>query len=255
MPLQGLEIFYEPFIVCYTGKACGFGVKMKFIYKNLDGCENATGIVVVIDVLRAFSTAAYAFTTGVEKIALVSTLEDAFSLKKRFPQAFLMGEDRGLAVEGFDFGNSPVLLAKKRLETFCVIQRTSAGTQGVVRSKNAEVLLTSSFCCASATVRFIRTLNPRKVTFVITGSGSKDGGAEDRACGKYLEALLRGEQPEKTKYIQRVRKSAAAEKFLDPSQEAFPILDLEYCLQVDAFNFAMVVERHDDLLLMKATDI
>ena len=37
----------------------------------------ATGHVVVIDVLRAFTTAAYAFAAGIEEIELVATPEEA----------------------------------------------------------------------------------------------------------------------------------------------------------------------------------
>jgi phosphosulfolactate phosphohydrolase-like enzyme len=37
---------------------------MKFKYVMLEDCVLATGTVIVIDVLRAFSTAAYAFQLG-----------------------------------------------------------------------------------------------------------------------------------------------------------------------------------------------
>ncbi|MGB9800251.1 MAG: 2-phosphosulfolactate phosphatase, partial [Thermanaerothrix sp.] len=41
---------------------------------NLETCAQAADIVVVIDVLRAFSTAAYAFAAGADRILLVSTV-------------------------------------------------------------------------------------------------------------------------------------------------------------------------------------
>jgi 2-phosphosulfolactate phosphatase len=50
---------------------------------TLDTCHDARGVVVVVDVLRAFTTAAYAFAGGAEEIFLVSTVEEAFSLRKR----------------------------------------------------------------------------------------------------------------------------------------------------------------------------
>ena len=37
---------------------------MKIHYATLESCHDATGTVVVIDVLRAFTTAAYAFAAG-----------------------------------------------------------------------------------------------------------------------------------------------------------------------------------------------
>ena len=41
---------------------------------TLQNCHTATGTVVVIDVLRAFTTAAYAFDAGADDITLVSTV-------------------------------------------------------------------------------------------------------------------------------------------------------------------------------------
>jgi phosphosulfolactate phosphohydrolase-like enzyme len=41
---------------------------MKFHYTTLETCHTATGVVLVIDVLRAFSNAAYAFSRGAKEI-------------------------------------------------------------------------------------------------------------------------------------------------------------------------------------------
>lgn len=38
------------------------------IVKGIDGASVATGVVVVIDVLRAFTTAAYAFGAGIASV-------------------------------------------------------------------------------------------------------------------------------------------------------------------------------------------
>ncbi len=102
---------------------------MKFHHFSLENCESAPGLVVVIDVLRAFSTAAYAFAEGVEEIYLVSTVEEAFSMKEEINHATIMGEVDGLMVEGFDFGNSPPQFDGLNLTGVPLIQRTTSGTQ------------------------------------------------------------------------------------------------------------------------------
>jgi 2-phosphosulfolactate phosphatase len=162
-----------------------------------------------------------------------------------------MGEVRGLPVDGFDYGNSPVPFIGQNLDRSLMILRTSSGIQGVIRCKNSEVLLTSSLSCASATAKYIRAIAPEKVTFVITGSWSEDGGEEDIVCADFIEARLKGQEPENDIYIQRVRRSAAARKFLDPDEGSFPLSDLECALAIDEFNFPMVVERRDDLIVLK----
>jgi 2-phosphosulfolactate phosphatase len=133
-----------------------------------------------------------------------------------------------------------------------LIQRTSAGTQGVVRSQKADRLLAGSFCCAQATVDCITRLSPQKVTFVVTGLGPDGRGEEDVACSEYLQALLRGTQPNKEAYVKRVRECRTSRRmFADPSQPEFLWEDIECCVSVDKFDFSMVIERQDGLLVMR----
>jgi len=49
------------------------------IVLGAEGARAATGVVVVIDVMRAFTTAAYAFEAGIGEIELVSTVEEALA--------------------------------------------------------------------------------------------------------------------------------------------------------------------------------
>lgn len=223
---------------------------MKFQYSSLEDCHKAKGIVIVIDVLRAFSTAAYAFSLGATGILLVSTVEEALALRPLIPNSKAMGEVNGIRPDGFDFGNSPTYLSQENLSGVTMIQRTTAGTQGVVRSQNADVLLASSFVVANATVQYVNNLGSDQVTFVITG---KDfgGGDEDLACAEYLEALLKGQTPDPLPFIRRVFNSRDASQHLDPNKIGFPYSDLEYCTQIDQFDFAMPIERNDGRLIMR----
>jgi 2-phosphosulfolactate phosphatase len=223
---------------------------MNFHYTGLDDCHTAKGVVIVIDVLRAFSTAAYAFSRGAREILLVSTVEEALSLRQQIPHSRVMGEVGGLRPEGFDFGNSPTYLSQEDLSGMTLIQRTSAGTQGVVRSRSAEVILASSFVVAAATVKYVSGLNVEEVTFVVTGKRA-DGGDEDLACAEYLEAIMHGDHPDKKPFIQRVLGSRDALQHLDPAETGFPLSDLEYCTQVDKFDFALPVTWENDSFIMR----
>ena len=217
---------------------------------TLETCAEARGTVIVIDVLRAFTTAAFAFDAGVEAIRPVSEVEEAFALRDEHPQWLIMGEEGGLPVNGFDFDNSPAAFLDQDLAGRHMVQRTSSGTQGVVRSRNADGLLASSLCCARATVEYVSRLRPQSVTMVITGSHAEGLGDEDQACADYLEALMRGESVDEESVIQRVRASRAGQKFTDPERPQFSPLDLELAVDVDRFPFAMVVRRQGDRHLM-----
>jgi 2-phosphosulfolactate phosphatase len=210
---------------------------MEFEYTTNDTCHTASGLVIVIDVLRAFSNAAYAFSVGAESITLVSDAADALDLKAQMPGALVIGEVDGQPPEGFDFGNSPTETVQHDLYGRRLIQRTSAGTQGVVRSVNAERLFASSFVVADATVRAIQRIKPDKVTFVVTGRYF-DG--EDKACAEYLEACLRGQVPDPEPYLERVR-NALELGHMPPDQFPNIASDIDYCIRLDAFPFAMPI--------------
>ncbi|HLA08862.1 MAG TPA: 2-phosphosulfolactate phosphatase [Anaerolineales bacterium] len=213
---------------------------MKFYFTNLQTCHNATGMVIVVDVIRAFTNAAFAFSRGAREIYPVSGVEEALQLKAQTPNSLACGEVGGLPPEGFDFGNSPSQTNLLDLSGKIIVQRTGAGTQGIVRCENAETMLASSLVVAQATVHFIQSRSPASVNFVITGE-SYNGGEEDFACAEYLQALLKGEPTNPAPFVDRVYASRDAIMHLDPSQTAFPKSDLDHCTHVDAFDFAMPV--------------
>ncbi len=218
---------------------------------TLDTCAQAEGTVVVIDVLRAFTTAAFAFDAGAEAITVVAEVQQAFALRDRHPDWLIMGEEGGLQVPGFDFGNSPAAFVERDLSGRRLVQRTSSGTQGLIRSERADHLLAASLCCASATADHVRELQPQRVTMVITGSHEYGLGDEDQACADYLEALLVGDRPDPGCVIERVRASRAAEKFRHSEASPFSPMDLACAVDIDRVSFAMVVRHHGDHGVMR----
>ncbi|MBI3174406.1 MAG: 2-phosphosulfolactate phosphatase [Chloroflexi bacterium] len=225
---------------------------MKFHYTNLETCHEATGPVIVIDVIRAFTNAAFAFGQGAERILPVSSVDEALALKRQLPNALACGEVGGLPPEGFDFGNSPTQTQLLDLRGRTILQRTSAGTQGVTRSVRAEQMLAASFVVAGATICHVRQLAPETVSFVITGQTFSTGGEEDLACAEYLEACLRGQSTDAAPYLERVRRSRDAQQHFIPNQTLFPASDIDLCTELDRFDFAMPIAREDGRFVMRA---
>jgi 2-phosphosulfolactate phosphatase len=124
---------------------------MKFHYTNLDTCHEATGVV-VIDVIRAFTNAAFAFSKGAKEIYPVSTVEEALHFKSKPQNSLACGEVGGVPPDGFNFGNSPMQTNTLDLSGCVIVQRTGAGTQGIVRSVNAEHMLAASLVMLSSTL-------------------------------------------------------------------------------------------------------
>jgi 2-phosphosulfolactate phosphatase len=65
---------------------------MIFYYTNLETYHEATGIVAVIDVVRAFTNAAVACSRGAKEIYPVSGVEEALLLKAQIPNSLVCGE-------------------------------------------------------------------------------------------------------------------------------------------------------------------
>lgn len=221
---------------------------------TLADCDGAEGAVVVIDVLRAFTTTAWAFHRGAVAILLTTTVDDAFALRDQHAGSLIMGEVEALPVPGFDLPNSPAALATADLAGRQLIHRTTAGTQGACRAGAAGRLFAASLVTASATAAAIRALDASVVTFVETGRRGPDSGDEDVACADYLEALLGDAQAGEDDIRRRVEHSRAGRRFADPSQPEFPAADLELALQLNRFGFSMEVRREGELVILQPSE-
>lgn len=206
----------------------------------------ARGIVIVIDVIRAFSVAAYAFAGGARAIWLVRSVEEAFALREREPSALLAGEVGGRLIPGFDFNNSPAGMAAANVRDRLLIQRTGAGTQGAVNATGAAYLLPCSLVTARATAAYAHRLAEAAgeiITLMPTESISENGPPplEDSICADYLQALLL-RRPDAASVLadglQRLRDSGRLEVFQQGFPD-FPPEDIPAFLAADRFAFAM----------------
>src|SRR5207237_10777252 len=94
-----------------------------------EGARSAQGIVVVVDVLRAFTLSAYALAGGARECLLVRTVDDARRLGAATEGSLLSAEVDTLPVEGIAISNSPTQLSHEELGGRAVVQLTHAGTQ------------------------------------------------------------------------------------------------------------------------------
>ncbi len=179
---------------------------------------------------------------------LVGPVDDAFALKRRWPDAVLMGEVGGRRVDGFDYGNSTSKIAQADLQGRRLVQRTSSGTQGVTNATGADTILLGSFVCADALVRYVHRHAPTVVSLVAMGVGAERPAPEDEACSELLAARLEGTPIDEAALLHRLEHGPAGERFEEDSED-FPRADVAHCLRLDVFDFVMRVERRDGLLV------
>jgi 2-phosphosulfolactate phosphatase len=215
------------------------------VTRFLEGARGATGYAVIVDVFRAFTTAAFCVAAGAREVVLVSDHERALALKYDDPSLFLTGEIGGRPIEGFDVGNSPSAIERLDLTGRRVIQRTSAGTQGVTAATGASGIVLGSFVMAEATVRYVRR-SAFEVTVVAMGHAASETAAEDEACARYIAARLVDAPTDVTAIMASLWKDEHSSW-----PDWFPRRDAELACQLDRFDFALPVTREDGLLVAR----
>ena len=201
----------------------------------------------VIDVIRAFSVAGYAFAGGAKGIWLVRTIEEAVALREREPSALLMGEVDGRLIPGFDLNNSPARIATADIGGRQLIQRTGAGTQGAVGAAWAKYTLLCALTNAQATTKYARslaTVSGEPITLLATGLlAGDDRYEEDDICTDYVAALLQDRYDEAQDILARgIEHLEAIGRFAGWQQGSsdFPFEDIAAVLSVNRFDFAIV---------------
>ena len=77
------------------------------ILKTIEEAGKAEGLVVMIDVFRAFSLECYLFAAGARRIYPVKDLEEARAAAAAHEDCILIGEEGDARAEGCMYGDSP----------------------------------------------------------------------------------------------------------------------------------------------------
>ncbi|MEV0934882.1 2-phosphosulfolactate phosphatase [Streptomyces phaeochromogenes] len=204
-------------------------------------------VAVVVDVMRAFTVAAWAFAQGAEKIVLAGSLDEALALKADNPDWVALKD--GPPAPGFDTVNSPGLLRSIDLGGRTVVQKTTAGTVGALAVKDAPLVLCASFVVAEATAQLLRARGSDSVTFVVTG---EDGQAdEDLACAQYIARRATEPGTDAAEFLRRAAQSRAAAELAQGVRQGVHADDVALCLELDRFPFAMVATLEDSLMVLR----
>lgn len=226
----------------------------------LSGAREAEGVAVVVDVLRAFTCAAFMAHLGAEKIVLLAEPEAVLKLKVEKGH-LAVGEVGGKKVPGFDLGNSPWRILTAGPALFArrtVAQRTSAGVTGAVAAaKGSEVVILGSYVTAKAIAQHIGNLSPppKVVSLVAMGDGGREVTPDDERCADYIEHLLTGRPYDHVAGLHEIVAHECAQKFLRGDQEHWPPADPVLCLQRDLFDFVLVASQEDGHLVARRVDV
>ncbi|OGH16142.1 MAG: hypothetical protein A3C30_02890 [Candidatus Levybacteria bacterium RIFCSPHIGHO2_02_FULL_40_18] len=211
---------------------------MKFKILNESNLKKASGLVIIVDVLRAFTTICYVFSNKADKAILVKGPEEGLLLKRENPNYVLIGERGGFKLPGYDYGNSPYELKKVNFSGKTIVMTTSQGTAFFYRlSKHSECkeLITGSFVNASSIVNYIKQNKYKTITFVCTDNSYQNN--EDYMCVKYLISCLKGKPLNFQEIKKDLTKHPVAERFIKKPLTKHAPYDFELSLQLNKFSF------------------
>jgi len=215
------------------------------IHSLLEGATRATGSVAIIDVFRAFTTAAVALANGASKIVMVRRVDEALALREAGIGEICMGEIHGRAPDGFDFGNSPFEVSTVDFRGKTIIQRTSAGTQGIVTARGGGRLYAVSLVTAEATVRALLSGSPDQVSLIAMGDNGLKRTDEDELCAIHLRNRLEGRPGDPEAICRLILAGGEVGRFHDTSRPYLHPEDVDIALDIDRYNFAIRIEFKD----------
>ena len=202
---------------------------------------------VVVDVIRATTTAAYFLQAGVGRLLLAGEVETARRLAEG--GALLAGERGGVPLEGFDFGNSPREAAALDLAGREVVMTTTNGTVAALRAAavSPQVAL-GALANAGAVARWAAGFN--SVLFVAAGREGRLALDDTYAIGVVIEALAGLAEVELSDPARlalevsradatEVLAASAAARALEPVGLA---ADVEVCARRDALRMVPVMK-------------
>lgn len=205
------------------------------ILKSLKDANKATGLAVVIDVFRAFTTEAYIFANGASKIIPVESLEVAYKLKQDNPEYVLIGERKGVKPEGFDFGNSPTEVLDIDFFGKTIIHTTSNGTKGLINASKAEQVLAGSFVVADSIIKYIKKNNFQNISLVSTAPYTENDDNEDILLAYYIRDVLNGNKVDEAGIKSKLKTTSVYSFLLN--EAGVPQTDIDLCLDFHRFNF------------------
>ena len=125
--------------------------------------------IVVVDVIRATTTATTAISLG-RRVFPVRTTDEAFVRAENLKKPMLVGELGGNMPYGFDLTNSPVQISIRTDIDRPMILVSSSGTQLLLNSDGSEGVYISCFRNFSAVAKYIAGKHER---VAILGAGSR----------------------------------------------------------------------------------
>ena len=225
---------------------------VRFTLPEMEPNDLSGVTVVVVDVIRATSTIATALANGARAVYPVADTEEALHLAQSLGRedTLLCGERKGLRIEGYDLGNSPLEFTEEAVAGKRLVMNTTNGTRVFGAAEGADEVVALSYLNLTAVARAVADAER-----VLVLCGGRAGGfaLEDAACaGALLRTLEMEGGPVETNDAGRAaitlaQRFPADTDFLRSTQAGQLVTeaglgdDLRWCAEVDVLSLVPVL--------------
>ncbi|MHA1396212.1 MAG: 2-phosphosulfolactate phosphatase [Candidatus Heimdallarchaeaceae archaeon] len=130
-------------------------------------------IYVVVDTLRATTSLTTLKNSGAGIIYVVNSKDDAFTLHNFLSsKCLLIGEEEGIKIQGFDYGNTPSLFFSLNLKEKNVIFTSTSGAKTILLLRKKKIVYLASLINLNTIVdEILKVAIKRRVDIVVVPAG------------------------------------------------------------------------------------
>ena len=216
---------------------------MKLSYFSV-AADVPSGIIpessVVIDVLRATTTIAWALENGADSVQVFADVDQLKNEAKSFSakDKILVGERGGKKIDGFDLGNSPLGVSTENVRGKRVFMSTTNGTRSLHRVRESKSLYTMALPNRRAIAERLKSDSPNEVWIVGSGWEGTYSLEDSLAAGALASLLI-----DQLESIQVLNDELMASIALWKTWEH----DVEGCLRIASHGQRLAgIGNHDD---------
>lgn len=220
-------------------------------------------VCVVVDTFRATTSITTLMGVGVKRIYVVANGENAKIIRKKYAhKSLLIGEEGGLKIEGFDYGNNPSFFSEMHFNNDEVIFTSTSGAKTFLLLENVKHVLVGSLVNLTSVAKMSASLAKKEQlnVYVIPSGYFYDSNiyvVEDWVTSKLiLDKVIqysplidssKGEFYLKTKRLLQINSDILS--LLENSPNAIKLTemgftrDVDYALQIDQQVFVPKVNK------------
>ncbi|MBY7143175.1 2-phosphosulfolactate phosphatase [Virgibacillus sp. NKC19-3] len=227
------------------------------IYQGRNSPPTAADVTIVIDVIRAFTVAHYAFIQGVRRIFLAESVEQAVQMKRENPEYLLAGEVDGLPITGFDLDNSPYHIQQKNLLGKTLVQKTTNGVRATLNCLSSDHVFVTGLTNARQTANFVRETANEEKEKTVHIIASHPSGDDDLACAAYIKSIIENTSDSISllEVKKRIKHAHVAKKFFDTGNKAFMPEDIASCIKELNTDFVMKVKKTYEIPMIERVHV